>query len=405
MKVWITDRWWGLDPSTNKKTVKKARFGTGSRWQVSQYVLGPDSTRRIVSRDFDRLVDAQAFRTKTEHEVRAGIYQGPENDSKTFSDAANAWLIGKKKPSGASLHRYRNALDVWVLPHWSGRRLSSIRRSEIDAWLSDLMAGTATHRKSRQVPGAGLSPASLAAVWVPFNASLTHAVTLGWLPSNPARGVELPKARAPEKVFLSYQEIERLTHAARDSSGLLSDAVMIELMAYAGLRPGEAVALQVGHVDLAARRIRIRRTVTIDADGRSIFGDPKHGERREVPIAPHLIDELRLLTAGRDPTAPLLTTTRGQCINIHNWRNRVWKAALVAAQLDGRGLTPKSLRHSAASMAIAAGADVKVVQRMLGHADASMTLNTYADLWPDRLDEVTDAMSRQRALALTPSAS
>ena len=55
-------------------------------------------------------------------------------------------------------------------------------------------------------------------------------------------------------------------------------------------------------------------------------------------------------------------------------------------------------------MAIAAGADVKVVQRMLGHADASMTLNTYADLWPDRLDEVVEAVSRRRDAALRPPA-
>jgi len=61
-------------------------------------------------------------------------------------------------------------------------------------------------------------------------------------------------------------------------------------------------------------------------------------------------------------------------------------------------------------MAVAAGADVKVVLRMLGHADASMTLNTYADLWPDRLDEVAMAISEQRAKAIaaqnvTPPAS
>lgn len=64
-------------------------------------------------------------------------------------------------------------------------------------------------------------------------------------------------------------------------------------------------------------------------------------------------------------------------------------------------LLPKALRHTAASMAIAAGADVKVVQRILGHADASMTLNTYADLWPDRLDEVVEAVSTARSKALS----
>lgn len=87
-------------------------------------------------------------------------------------------------------------------------------------------------------------------------------------------------------------------------------------------------------------------------------------------------------------------------MNLHNWRNRVWSKAVRTAGLDGRQLSPKALRHTAASMAIAAGADVKVVQRMLGHADASMTLNTYADLWPDRLDEVVEAVSAHRKRAL-----
>lgn len=400
MKVWITDRWWGVDPATNKKTIKKSRFGKGSRWQVSQYVSGSKASRSIASKDFERLVDAEAFRTKTEHEMRAGIYIEPDIADRTFSDAAAAWLEGKKKPSGASLHRYKSALDIWVLPMWAGRTLSTIRRTEIDTWLSGLMSGAAPHAPDRQVSKSGLSPSSLAAVWVPFNASLRNAITLGWIHLNPARGVELPKARIAELVFLSYPEVERLTRAARERSGHLSDAVMIELMAYAGLRPGEAVALQVGHVDIPARRIKIRRTVTVDINGQAIFGEPKHGERREVPIAPHLIGDLDALIEGKTAESPLLETVRGHFINIHNWRSRVWKPALASAGLADRGLTPKSLRHSAASMAIAAGADVKVVQRMLGHADASMTLNTYANLWPDRLDEVTNAMSLQRERAL-----
>lgn len=350
----------------------------------------------LFSKDFERLSDAEEFRTRTENDMRTGICVEPETALPTFADAAEAWLASKKKPSGASLHRYQNALAIWVLPMWSQRKLSTVRRTEIDAWLSKLNAGTAVHPKDRQVSTADMSPASLAAVWVTFNASMTYAVTLGWIRVSPARGVESPTVRLPQKVFLSYQEVERRTVAAKERTGNLSDAVMIELMAYAGLRPGEAVALQVSHVDLADRRIKIRRTVTVDINGKAIYGEPKHGERREVPIAPHLLGDLSELVAGKGPSAPLLETARGHHINIHNWRNRVWKPALAAADLANRGLSPKSLRHSAASIAIEAGADVKVVQRMLGHADAAMTLNTYADLWPDRLDEVTNTMSEQR---------
>ena len=134
------------------------------------------------------------------------------------------------------------------------------------------------------------------------------------------------------------------------------------------------IALQVQHLDLPARRIKIRRTATIDVNGRAIFGEPKHEERREAPIAPHIVEDLEALTAGKTADAPLVDSARGGFINIHNWRGRVWNKAVTGAGLGARDLTPKALRHTAASMAIAAGADVKVVQRMLGHANASMTL-------------------------------
>ena len=64
MRVWITDRWMGADLTTGKKTVKKARDGVGSRWQVSQYAEQPDGTKRLVSRNFERLTDAEAFRPR-----------------------------------------------------------------------------------------------------------------------------------------------------------------------------------------------------------------------------------------------------------------------------------------------------------------------------------------------------
>ena len=159
---------------------------------------------------------------------------------------------------------------------------------------------------------------------------------------------------------------------------------------------------------MKSRRIKVRRTMTIDITGAATIGEPKHGERRDVPIAPHLIGHLQQLMVGKTKLAPLISSVRGHPVNIHNWRSRVWNPAVKAACLDieyGPALSPKALRHTAASMAIAAGADVKVIQRMLGHADASMTLNTYADLWPDRLDEVTAAVSVHRDRALSAARS
>ena len=84
-------------------------------------------------------------------------------------------------------------------------------------------------------------------------------------------------------------------------------------------------------------------------------------------------------------------------------RSRTFQRAVfdeAATAVGLGGLTPHSLRHTAASLAIAAGADVKVVQQMLGHKSATMTLDLYGHLFPDRLDTVADAMDAARTLAL-----
>jgi integrase len=89
-----------------------------------------------------------------------------------------------------------------------------------------------------------------------------------------------------------------------------------------------------------------------------------------------------------------------------DWRARVFEpAAEICQREDGTfpSITPHDLRHTAASLAISAGANVKAVQRMLGHAKASMTLDVYADLFDADLDTVAanlDAASRSAAVPL-----
>lgn len=101
----------------------------------------------------------------------------------------------------------------------------------------------------------------------------------------------------------------------------------------------------------------------------------------------------------------VFTTNRGLSLRANNWRVREFNAAVTKAGLDKIDrLTPHKLRHTAASLSIAAGADVKVIQQMLGHADASITLNTYGHLFPDRLDEVADVLDLRRAAALAKAA-
>ena len=90
---------------------------------------------------------------------------------------------------------------------------------------------------------------------------------------------------------------------------------------------------------------------------------------------------------------------------VANYRSRVFGLAIRKCQKnDGTfpSITPHDLRHTAASLAISAGANVKAVQRMLGHAKASMTLDVYADLFDEDLDDVADRLDAAIRSAADP---
>lgn len=174
--------------------------------------------------------------------------------------------------------------------------------------------------------------------------------------------------------------------------------LIVLFLAYTGLRWGELAGLRVGRLDLMRRRAAIVETYVV-VDGHVQPSDPKNLERRDVPLARFLIDDLAAHVAGMHSEALVFGGEKaGAPMRSRTFQRAVFDEAATAVGLEG--LTPHSLRHTAASLAIAAGADVKVVQQMLGHKSATMTLDLYGHLFPDRLDTVADAMDAARTLAL-----
>lgn len=111
---------------------------------------------------------------------------------------------------------------------------------------------------------------------------------------------------------------------------------------------------------------------------------------RSVPIPRSLVDELAVELAGKTADDLVFTARRGGVLRNLNFRRDVFDQAATASGLDG--LTPHELRHTAASLAVSAGANVKAVQRMLGHKSAAMTLDVYSGLVDDDLDGVADRL-------------
>ena len=168
---------------------------------------------------------------------------------------------------------------------------------------------------------------------------------------------------------------------------------MVRFLAYTGLRWGEMAALRVQDFDMLRRRVNVSRSVT--EAGKLVWSTPKTGKRRSVVFPASLTEELAALMVGKSREDLVFTNLSGGVLRGSNFRPRFFDQAVEKCQKVDETfptITTHDLRHTAASLAISSGANVKAVQRMLGHAKASMTLDVYADLFDDDLDVVASRL-------------
>jgi integrase len=341
--------------------------------------------------------DAERRLTEVEASKLTGSYVDPRAGQVSVGAWAERWLDGQVQLKPTTRARYRSILDVHVLPRWEHVELAKVRHAEVQKWVSELSSkrSAATVRKVYRV----------------LSQVLGSAVKDGRLVRNVAIGVALPRVRSKERLYLTHQQVCDLAdacaaipvskYASTTKADRAAYRLLVLFLAYTGLRWGELAGLRVGRLDLMRRRASVVETYVV-VDGHVVASDPKNHERREVPVPRFLVDELAAHVAGKPADALVFGGEKaGAPMRSRTFQRAVLDEAAAAVGLDG--LTPHMLRHTAASLAIAAGADVKVVQQMLGHKSATMTLDLYGHLFPDRLDTVADAMDAARTVALTAS--
>ncbi|MEK8229000.1 site-specific integrase [Oerskovia sp. M15] len=146
-------------------------------------------------------------------------------------------------------------------------------------------------------------------------------------------------------------------------------------------------------------RLRVNQNA-VEVGSDIVIGTPKTHERRSVPFPAFLSMRLAAACAGKGRDDVVFHGDRGDYLKrSKSGTGWFWRAARDAGIEDH--LTPHDLRHTAASLAVSAGANVKAVQRMLGHASASMTLDVYADLFDNDLDGVAVALETARLRAVS----
>lgn len=169
-----------------------------------------------------------------------------------------------------------------------------------------------------------------------------------------------------------------------------------------GLRWGEMAALRVRDLDMPRRSVNVNRAVA-EVERDLVYGTPQNHSRRSAPFPEFLEPLLQDRIRGRAEDSFVFTAPAGGALRNRNWRRRNFERAvreLVAAHSEIASLSPHDLRHAPASLAISAGANVKAVQRMLGHKSAAMTLDIYCDLFRDDLDAVGIALNAAGSAAI-----
>ena len=310
-----------------------------------------------------------------------GEYVAPSSARVTVGELGPAWLDrqrGHLKPSG-----YRPTEIAWrlrVAPRWGNVALGDIRPTAVQQWVSDLGRGTPD---TKPVGASVVKRAHHV-----LSAILADAVSDNLIARNPAFGIKLPRITRKRPVYLTHQQVAALAAASGEYEGL------VLLLAYTGLRWGEAIGLRVRDLDMLRRRATIsENAVQVGAD---IFvGTPKAHKQRTVPLPEFLLPYLARQCEGRGRDDLLFPGDDGGHLSRPHPTSG-WFVKAVAASGVPR-TTPHDLRHTAASLAVSAGANVKAVQKMLGHASAAMTLDIYADLFDDDLEAVATALHDARA--------
>ncbi|GAB4680645.1 tyrosine-type recombinase/integrase [Mycobacterium avium] len=349
---------------------RKPRHGRGKRWRVT--VIGIDGARE--TEHFDRKSDAETYRNAAITRLTTGTYVTEKAGLVTVAAVWEVYLSHQKK--GKTRDRRVSAWNTWVSPKWGKRLIRDVTRSGVKTWIVEMGEK-------------GAKPATIESAMEVLRGVLQVAVDDKRLAENAAKGHKLP---ARTKVNKGY-----LTH---DQAWLLADSIdpryrtLVLFLAYTGLRFGEAAALSVADLDMLRKLVHVRQQVSETSAG-LVWTPTKGKQDRWVPLESFLLEPLAKLCEGKKRDDLVFTAPRGGVLLLNTWRERTWNPTvetLTDADDDFPRVTPHDLRHTAASLAVQAGANIKALQAMLGHEDATETLNTYAELFSEDLEHVAKKM-------------
>lgn len=323
-----------------------------------------DDAGKEHAKHFLRKTDAQSWLDEQTSKLVTGTHVAPRLARTTVGEWCDTWLAGYRGNRSGTV-RQAEVHIARIKAVFGPMQLSAVRPSHVRTWCA-------------QLAGEGLADSYVYALHSRLSQIYSDAVHDGLVAKSPCSRRTSPKAGKQRPYVCTTQQMWALHDAMPEH---LRAAVL--LGAFGGLRLSEACGLRVADVDFMRG---------ILAPAVQYPAEPLKTEtsKTAVPIPQSLTLELSAHVAS--------TPRRGQWFLSNMWGEQLAPWTLERAVRAARGKVPglpptfrfHDLRHYLASMLIASGADVKVVQARLRHASAKTTLDTYAHLWPDA-DESTRA--------------
>lgn len=338
-----------------------------SRWYPpegwSQRAISRELTKQAA--EFERRCKAGEVVSRAEQREREALEAEEAGKIQTLRQYAERVFMPAKSITMSENSRasFQSALDTWIFPRLGEKKLPEVTPSDISALLLDIQAQ-------------GRSHATALKTYTVLHSLLKMAYMADVVEKNPMDKVSRPAPRKDESrdtqaQALTVEELRAVLEALEGEP--LKWRALVHLLIDTGIRRGECCGLKWEDVDLEAQVVTIRRNLCY-TPARGVYVDtPKTSRSRVVDIGPEtaaLLEALKAQSVGEF----VFTQQSGEPMHPQSPTRYLKK---FSARCGVPDLHPHKLRHTFASLAITAGADVASVSQVLGHADVGTTLRTY----------------------------
>lgn len=325
--------------------------------------------------------DAQRYRTKILRKRDLGELIEPSREF--LEPYLRRWLEASARPRVApsTFITYEKYATIYLIPSLGDRQISKLEPLEIQEFYNNLIER-------------GLSAKTVANIHGVLFSALKQAVKWGLIRNNPVEVVDLPKYSRPEMNVFTPEQAAQFMKATVYSP----HKTLFSLLLTSGMRPGEALALRWSNVDLEVGRVHVQQALSRTNDGWQLREPKTPQSRRAIPLPTSVIADLKEHRVAQIEEKMRLSKTyndrgfvfaneRGDPLNPNNIYKRHFRPLLKDAGLPRLRLY--DLRHTCATLLLAAGEHPKVVSERLGHASVTLTLDTYSHVLPDMQDRAT----------------